>query len=245
MSVPETLLQSAERAFSSHVAGNPYPGRGLVLGRLGEGRFRVLYWIMGRSLHSQNRRFVADAGTLRTVPVDESLVQDASLIIYEAMLELPGVQLVSNGDQTRTLRDALRSGGDFAGALESREREPDAPNYTPRISGLLDFRGSQPRLSLSLLKAGRFDPAQTDRFTFCPACPAEGLGYALTTYRGDGNPLPSFEGEPLTLPCAGSAEQVLDRYWQALDAGNRVALAVKDIAPDGRSERVLIRNRHS
>lgn len=238
------LSLAAERDFQNHLVENAYPGRGLVIGRLDDERFRIVYWIMGRSEHSRNRRFEAEGGELRTVPVDESLVEDPSLIIYEAMLELPGIQLVSNGDQTRTLRDALEAGGSFGQALETREREPDAPNYTPRISGMIDFRGERPRVLLSLLKASRFDPAYTDRTSFSPATPAPGYGLGLTTYQSDGKPLPSFAGDPLLLPCAGEADQLLERYWRALDADNRVALAVKDVAADGSVERLLVKNRH-
>src|SRR4051812_45401361 len=123
----------AEANFDRHLRRNPYPGRGLVVGRpAAEEAWLIVYWIMGRSAQSRNRRFVAEAGTLRTEPVDPGAVADPSLIIYEAMLELPGIYLVSNGDQTRTLYEALRAGGSFDSALAQREREPDAPNYTPR-----------------------------------------------------------------------------------------------------------------
>jgi hypothetical protein len=197
---------------------------------------------MGRSENSRNRRFAAQGGALRTEPVDPAKLRDPSLVIYEAMLELPGRYLVSNGDQTRTVCDALAAGGDFAAALATREREPDAPNYTPRISALLDLRVA-PALSLSILRASDADPAQTDRTTFCPAPPPPGVGLGLTTYRGDGDPLPSFRGDPLWLPLEGDAAAVLERYWQALDAGNRVALAVKRIPAAGGASEILVRNR--
>ena len=184
---------------------------------------------MGRSENSRNRRFVADGGALRTEPVDAGRLADPSLVIYDAMLELPGVYLVSNGDQTRTLRDALAAGGRFEDALATREREPDAPHYTPRISGMLDLRGAAPALALSILRASVGDPAQTDRTTFRPAPPPPGFALGLTTYAGDGDPLPSFRGDPLWLPLEGTAEQVLERYWDALDRSNRISLAVKRI----------------
>lgn len=234
----------AENALHTRVAQNAYPGRGLVLASRGAAGYRILYWIMGRSRGSQNRRFVAEGAVLRTEAVDESLVVDPSLIIYEAMLALPGVQLVTNGDQTRTVHAALLAGGDFDGALATREREPDAPHYTPRISGMIDLRQGSPRFALSVLKAGRFDPEQTDRCTFRPAAPAAGFGFALTTYRGDGDPLPSFDGEPFVVPTAGSQGEVLERYWSALDARNRVSLAVKDVSPSGETESIALRNRH-
>jgi IMP cyclohydrolase len=237
------LHAEAKRALSEHLEQNPYPGRGLVVGRSAAGDWLQVYWIMGRSENSRNRRFVADGPALRTEAVDPARLADPSLVIYEAMLELPSLYLVSNGDQTRTACDALAAGGDFEAALATREREPDAPHYTPRISALLDLRGAQPALALSILRASDADPAQTDRCSFRPAPPPPGLGLGLTTYRGDGTPLPSFRGDPLWLPLSGGPEAVLESYWGALDAGNRVALAVKRIpAAGGRSE-LLVRNR--
>lgn len=233
----------AAATFQTHIAQNPYPGRGLVVGRCESGDFLILYWIMGRSENSRNRRFVAEGTSLRTEPVDLSKVADPSLIIYEAMLELPDVQLVSNGDQTRTLHDALARGGSFDEALQTREREPDAPNYTPRISGMLDFRDSRPEISLSILKASPFDPAQTDRITHRPAMPAAGYGVGLTTYMGDGNPLPSFVGDPLVLPLAGTPQSIVDRYFDSLHGDNRIAVAAKHISETGACREILIRNR--
>jgi IMP cyclohydrolase len=231
----------AARNFASHLRDNPYPGRGLVIGRssLDHG-WIMLYWIMGRSAHSRNRRFVVEGGTLRTTPIDPQLLTDPSLIIYEAMLELPGIYLVSNGAQTRTMYETLSSGGTFDAALAQWQHEPDAPNYTPRISAMLILARQQ--VTLSLLKANQIDQAYTDRYTYRPAVPAQGLGVGLTTYHGDGNPLPSFTGDPLLLPCAGSPEDLLDTYWEALDAHNRVALAVKHIPAQGGTGTIIVRN---
>lgn len=239
------LEAQARASFASHLEDNPYPGRGLVIGREASGEaWLQVYWIMGRSPNSQNRVFVAHGGELRTEAHDPSAVEDPSLIFYEAMLELPGLHLVSNGDQTRTLVDALAAGGSFEAALATREREPDAPNYTPRISGLLDLRAAEPRFALSILRANDADPSETDRITFRPALPPPGLGRALTTYQGDGSPLPPFRGDPLWLPLEGGAEAVAARYWQALDGANRVALAVKRIPVDGGASRIWLHNRH-
>ena len=236
--------QIAEHNLDSHLRRNRYPGRGLVVGRTaGEDAWLIIYWIMGRSPNSQNRRFVAAGTTLRTEPVDATQVANPSLIIYEAMLELPGIYLVSNGDQTRTLYETLRSGGTFDAALATRDREPDPPNYTPRISAMLDLRASPGAILLSLLKANPANPELTDRFTYRPAVPPAGLGVGLTTYMGDGSPLPSFHGDPLLLPCQGAATQVLDTYWQALDPEYRVALAVKHIPSGKERSEILIRNR--
>ena len=229
----------AEQNFQRHLANNRYPGRGLVIGRNSAESWTILYWIMGRSTHSRNRRFVADGTTLRTEARDPALVKDPSLIIYEAMLDLPGTHLVSNGDHTRTLYDALSNKVGLSRALATREREPDAPNYTPRISGMLSPQHAQP-LVLSILKANAIDPSLTDRHLYRPATPTVGLGYGLTTYMGDGNPLPSYTGEPLLLPCAGDGEALLTRYWDALDGENRIALAVKMVSAEG--VRLLVKN---
>ncbi|MDH5675836.1 MAG: IMP cyclohydrolase [Myxococcales bacterium] len=240
------MQQMASDNFRRSVVDNSYPGRGIVVGRSDQDDSLVLlYWIMGRSENSRNRRFVAEGGELRTEPVDLSKVTDPSLVIYEAMLERPGVQIVTNGDQTRTIERALADGGRFDEALQTREREPDAPNYTPRISAMVDVRGGEPALWLSILKANVFDPGQTDRSYFRPALPAAGHGLLITTYEGDGDPLPSFVGEPRVVPCEGTAEALLERYWQALDADNRVSLAVKTVAPDGSTRELLLRNRHT
>jgi IMP cyclohydrolase len=244
------ITQVAEQNFERHIRQNRYPGRGLVVGRSSaEDAWLMIYWIMGRSDNSRNRRFVAEEGLpdspglLRTEPVDSSKVAAPSLIIYEAMLELPGIYLVSNGDQTRTLFETLQAGGTFEAALATREREPDAPNYTPRISAMVNLKSRPGEVALNILKANPADPAHTDRFTYRPAPPPPGLGYCLTTYVGDGQPLPSFSGEPLLVPCAGDAGAVLDVYWSALDAENRISLAVKRIPADGSPSRILVRNR--
>ncbi|MFZ6031315.1 MAG: IMP cyclohydrolase [Chloroflexota bacterium] len=221
---------------------NPYPGRGLIIGKSLTDEWLILYWIMGRSQQSRNRRFAAEGATLRTEPVDASLVKDASLIIYEAMLDLPGVYIASNGDQTRTIYEALRVGGSFDGALSTREREPDAPNFTPRISGIVDCTRQPGGFALSILKANPLNPQETDRYTYRPALPVPGYGFGLTTYAGDGDPLPSFCGDPLLLPLPGSPESLLETYWNALNVENRVALALK-VIPAAGNIRLLVQNR--
>lgn len=272
-------MQASELAaqhFEQHIRHNPYPGRGIVIGRATqEQAWLMLYWIMGRSEQSRNRRFVAKGTTLRTEPVNASLVADPSLIIYDAMLELPGIYLVSNGDQTRTLYQALQDGRTFDEALASREREPDAPHYTPRISAMLNLvsipsSGTRmdigslynpggevytphphessgnvaSALLLSILKANPLNPNYTDRYTYRPALPSAGYALGLTTYQGDGNPLPSFEGDPLLLPSGDTAEAMLETYWNALNADNRISMAVKRIPLDGGASELIIRNRY-
>jgi len=229
--------------FEHFLSQNPYPGRGLVIGRTGEDRWLILYWIMGRSAQSRNRKFVAHEGILKTEPLDPSLVADPSLIIYEAMLDLPNIYLVSNGDQTRTMYETLQSGGTIEEALGKREHEPDAPHFTPRISGMLSFRDKAATIVLSILKVSAIDSGYTDRFFYRPSIPRVGFGYGLTTYQGDGNPLPSFSGEPLLLPCNGRAEQMLDSYWNALNDDNRIAIAAKEISDQGSRNEIFICNR--
>ena len=242
------LAAVAEANFRRHLQENRYPGRGLVIGRAADGgAWLQLYWLMGRSANSRNRRLVADGGALRSEPLDPAQVADPRHILYEAMLELPDIYLVSNGDQTRTLADSLANGGAFEEALATRQREDDAPHYTPRISGLLDVRGGvhgvEPRLALSILRANDADPARTDHTTFRPAPPPPGYGLCLTTYREDGAPLPPFRGDPLWLPLPGDPAALLDRYWAALDADNRIALALKRIPAAGGPGEILLRNR--
>ena len=242
-------MQATEIAtanFDRHLVHNPYPGRGLVVGRssAGEG-WLMIYWLMGRSEHSRNRRLVVDGETLRTEPVDASLVNDPSLIIYEAMMALPHCHLIGNGDHIRTIYETLQAGSCFDAALSTREREPDAPNYTPRISAMLDLHHPPGQLTMSILKANVANPAYTDRTTYRPALPPAGFGMGLTTYDGDGSPLPSFSKDPLLLPCEGDIHTVLDTYWDALDADNRIALAVKHVPADRRTSEFVVRNRYT
>jgi hypothetical protein len=231
--------------FDRHLVNNTYPGRGLVVGRSStEDAWLMIYWIMGRSEHSRNRRFVVDGETLRTEPVDASRVDDPSLIIYEAMMTLPRCHLIGNGAQIRTLYEALRAGSSFDAALATCEREPDAPNYTPRISAMLELHASPAQLTMSILKANVADPAYTDRTTYRPALPPAGFGMGLTTYDGDGSPLPSFSKDPLLLPCEGGMHAILEQYWDALDSDNRIALAVKRIPAASSTGELIIRNRY-
>ncbi len=158
------------------------------------------------------------------------------------MLDLPGIYLVTNGDQTRTIYETISHGGTIETALATREREPDAPNFTPRISGMLTFENGSVSTVLSILKANPLDPAYSDRYYFRPSLPKAGFGLGLTTYSGDGNPLPSFTGEPLLLPCTGSAEQVLEQYWNALNTDNRISLAVKQISVSSGKSQIFVKN---
>ena len=240
-----TSLETATETFNRHIGSNPYPGRGLVVGKSASGEaWQQVYFIMGRSPNSRNRQFAVEGSNLETQPFDPSKVEDPSLIIYHAMLETENSFLVSNGDQTRTLHDGLVGGGTMRSALSQREREPDAPNYTPRITGFLDLRGGEASIGLSVLKANKINPDLTDRHYFYPGVPSDGIGYGLTTYMGDGNPLPTFVGDPLLLPLKETAEETLEAYWGVLDEDNRISLAVKEIALDGSSSRIVFKNKY-
>ncbi|MBN2342335.1 MAG: inosine monophosphate cyclohydrolase [Deltaproteobacteria bacterium] len=234
----------AAKNFESHLKNNVYPGRGIVVGKLPTGNFAIVYFIMGRSVNSRNRRFKFDGDRLWTEPVDESKVSDPSLIIYDAMLATNNVHLVSNGDQTKTIYDFYQQGDCFTKALRTREREPDAPNYTPRISAMIDFSGNTPKIYMSVLSANQVDPAFTDNSMFTPALPGNGNGYCLTTYMGDGDPLPSFNTMPLLMPLEGTVDEVLDTYWNALNSENRVSLGVKEIDADGNLVKIVVKNCH-
>lgn len=213
-------------SLASLVDGNPYPGRGIALAHGPHGELLVAYFIMGRSTNSQNRIFVQRDGDLYTQAHDPALVEDPRLIIYRALShtvyrEQP-VTVVTNGDQTDTILDGLAQGMSFDEALQCRRFEPDAPHYTPRISGLLCAEGMQ----LSIWKALNASGQQAGYYAFRYE-KEPGLGRFLSTYVTDANPLPSFQGEPLRFSWDGDAEAFADHLWNALDAKNRIALYVE------------------
>lgn len=219
---------------------NPYPGRGIIVGLDESGGFLVqVYWIMGRSENSRNRVFEAEGGRLWTAAADPAKLKDPSLIIYNAMRETNGDYVVSNGDQTDTIVQGLLVGSGLRESLNTRCYEPDAPNFTPRISAHCRISG-QPQAELSILKKSPLG-AGCDRFLFRIEQFAPALGHCLCTYDGDGEPLPPFSGEPRILPLEGEIDCVGRQYWNALNQDNRVALAVKFIRiSDGHSEILLI-----
>lgn len=223
--------------------GNAYPGRGIALGLDARGEKSVIiYFIMGRSENSRNRVFVPEPDGIRTQAHDESKMSDPSLIIYHPVRTVGGETVVTNGDQTDTAAEALRAGKSFIEALRTREFEPDAPNYTPRISGLLHANGSY---DLSILKSDCGDGSRCLRFFWEYPLPQAGTGHFIHTYRGDGSPLPSFEGEPrrISLP-AGGAQEIAREVWSALNEENKVSLFVRTVSlADGSSETVIC-NKH-
>ena len=215
------------------LSANPYPGRGIVLGQTPDGtRMVVGYFIMGRSPNSRNRVFERTEDGIRTRAYDPSKVEDPSLIIYNPLRTVDGTLIVTNGDQTDTVRDALVAGRSFEDALETREFEPDAPNLTPRISGLLLPDG---RYQLSILKSADAEGSACSRFYFNYP-PLAGVGHFLHTYNSDGDPLPSFTGEPRRVAIADDVEAFTQMMWEALDPDNRVALYVRSVSLTGGPE---------
>ncbi len=221
----------------------PYPGRGIVLGRSADGKSAVIvYFIMGRSENSRNRIFEATEDGIRTRAFDESKMTDPSLIIYHPVRRAGRGIVVTNGDQTDTVRDYLLQGRTFAEALRTRCFEPDPPNYTPRISGLLSPDGS---FKLSILKSSDGDPACNLRYFYEYDAPLAGEGRLIHTYQENADPLPSFEGEPrrvaLTAP---DAETLARQVWESLDRDNKVSLYVSYVNLSDRTADTVIINKH-
>ncbi len=225
--------------IASDLSSNSYPGRGIIIGRSRNGeQAYIVYFIMGRSENSRNRIFSKTADGIRTEAFDPSKMSDPSLIIYHPVRRFNKTTIVTNGDQTDTIRDALEKGGTFEEALRTREFEPDCPSYTPRISGILNGDGSY---SLSILKSADGDPACCRRYFFEYDKPISGQGHFIHTYRCDGSPIPSFEGEPKTVEISGSIREYADTVWAALNEANKVSLyaASVDIA-GGKTEEIII-----
>jgi len=221
---------------------NSYPGRGIIVGMDETGKHLVqVYWIMGRSENSRNRIFVVeDDGVLKTAPFDPEKVKDPSLIIYTAMAESSKGYAVSNGHQTL---DCL-SGRGLNYSLDKWQYEPDSPNFTPRISALIVPRIFPPQIAeMSILEKSPFGD-QCDRYLYKLDISSPGLGYCITTYNGDGDPLPPFTGDPYLLPLVGSMEEIAQTFWDSLNPGNKVSLAVKFVNIKNRRTFMTIRNVH-
>ena len=213
--------------ISELISGNPYVGRGIVIGKSADGKKAVsAYFIMGRSNNSRNRVFKLHGEELFTEPFDASKVEDPSLIIYAAVRKFENKLIVTNGDQTDTIYEGLKAGKSFSESLLSRQFEPDAPNLTPRISGIINFNNNDFTYSMSILKS--IDAAGSDcaRYTFdFPAM--AGLGHFIHTYVTDGNPIPTFQGEPERVAIPDSIDEFSEALWNALDADNKISLYVR------------------
>ncbi len=226
-------------SIQAAAARTAYPGRGIVIGKSADGLHAVCaYFIMGRSENSRNRVFVADGDGLRTQAHDPAKMADPSLVIYAPVRTLGDDTIVTNGDQTDTIYDYLKRGDTFEAALRTREYEPDGPNWTPRISGLITRNGGEMAYKLSILKHGTDEATPAcNRFFFEYERPLPGTGHFLHTYQGDGNPLPPFAGEPERVALTGGIDEITGALWSALDTGNKVSLFVRFIRiADGATE---------
>ena len=211
------------------ITGNPYVGRGIIIGKTPDGMKAVTaYFIMGRSENSRNRIFTEKDGEVFTEPFDASKVQDPSLIIYAAIRQFENNLIVTNGNQTDTIYDGLKDGKCFTKALESREFEPDGPNFTPRISGMLTFSEGDFTYQMSILKSADAEGSACNRFTYKYA-PLNGLGHFLHTYVCDGNPIPTFQGEPERIAVCDDIDEETDRLWKSLNEQNKISLYVRYI----------------
>lgn len=232
--------------LATKLSTNAYPGRGIVIGRSKDGSKAVTaYFIMGRSVNSRNRVFVEDGEGIRTQAFDPSLLSDPSLIIYSPVRVLGSTTIVTNGDQTDTVYDGMKAGQTFEQSLRCREFEPDGPNYTPRISGILNVQNGTFDYAMSILKSHNGDPASCDRFTFTYANPTAGEGHFIHTYQCDGNPLPSFEGEPERVEICEDIDAFTETLWKNLNAENKVSLFVRyiDIATGTYETRIVNKNK--
>lgn len=224
---------------------NAYPGRGIVIGRSADGKKAVTaYFIMGRSSNSRNRVFVTEGEGIRTQAFDPSKLEDPSLIIYAPVRVLGNKTIVTNGDQTDTIYDGLKGGLTFEQSLQSREFEPDGPNYTPRISGVMYVENGRYGYSMSILKSNNGNPDACIRYTYSYENPVAGEGRFIHTYMHDGNPLPSFEGEPKLVEIRGDIEEFTKQVWEHLNEENKVSLFVRfiDIETGVHETRIMNKN---
>lgn len=225
---------------------NSYPGRGIIIGRSKDGKNAVTaYFIMGRSENSRNRVFVTDGDGIRTQAFDPSKLTDPSLIIYAPVRVLGNKTIVTNGDQTDTIYDQMNNQQTFEQALRLREFEPDAPNFTPRISGIIKLEEDKSfNYALSILKSANGNPDSCQRYTFSYKNPLNGEGHFIHTYMGDGNPLPSFEGEPKLISIPDDINEFKDMLWNSLNQDNKVSLFVRYINVETGKTQTLIENKN-
>ena len=227
------------------IRDNSYVGRGIVIGKSADGKKAVsAYFIMGRSQNSRNRVFAEKDGVLYTEPFDTSKVEDPSLIIYAAQRKFENKLIVTNGDQTDTIYNGLQEGQCFKKSLESRAFEPDKPNFTPRISGLLTFEGGDFSYEMSILKSADAEGTACNRYTFSYAA-LPGVGHFIHTYVGDGSPLPTFQGEPERVLIPDDIDTFTASLWDALNHDNRISLYVRytDLATGEETNRMINRNK--
>lgn len=217
-------------SLENELKANAYPGRGIVIGKSPDGSKAVCaYFIMGRSTNSRNRIFVEDGAGIRTQAFDPSKLEDPSLIIYAPVRVLGNKTIVTNGDQTDTIYEGMDKQLTFEQSLRCREFEPDGPNYTPRISGIMHMENGGYNYAMSILKSNNGNPDACNRYTFAYENPVPGEGHFIHTYMHDGDPLPSFEGEPKLVEMFDDIESFTDMLWNSLNEDNKVSLFVRYI----------------
>ena len=232
--------------LSEELKNNAYPGRGIVIGKTPDGKQAVTaYFIMGRSSNSRNRVFVEEGEGIRTQAFDPSKLEDPSLIIYAPVRVLGNKTIVTNGDQTDTIYEGMDRQLTFEQSLRSREFEPDAPNYTPRISGIMHIENGKYSYAMSILKSNNGNPDSCNRYTFAYENCVAGEGHFIHTYKCDGNPLPSFEGEPKLIAIPDDMETFTETLWNSLNKDNKVSLFVRyiDIATGKYETKIVNKNR--
>ena len=233
------------KTMAERLEGNTYPGRGIVLGITPDGKkAAAAYFIMGRSVNSRNRVFIQEPDGIRTEAHNPALMKDPHLIIYHPVREVGTGLIVTNGDQTDTIYDGLQAGMTFSQALSQRQFEPDAPNLTPRISGMITFGQGDFSYQMSILKSADRSGSACCRYTFdYPALP--GLGHFIHTYVTDGNPIPTFQGEPERVAIPDSIDVFTDTVWNNLDENNKISLYVRytDLATGAIAERLINKNK--
>ena len=232
------------KSLRERLVGNRYPGRGIVVGKTPDGKHAAIaYFIMGRSANSRNRIFAERDGALYTEPYDASKVEDPSLIIYAAVRRRENCLIVTNGNQTDTIYEGLQEGKTFSAALEQREFEPDGPNWTPRISAMLTFGAGDFTYEMSILKSGDRAGSYCNRFTYSYGAEA-GLGHFLHTYVCDGNPIPTFHGEPERVSIPNEIDELTKTLWESLDEENKISLYVcyTDLETGAEESRLVNKN---
>ena len=234
------------RSIAKELSGNPYPGRGIIIGRSKDGSKAVsAYFIMGRSVNSRNRVFVEDGDGIRTQAFDPAKLSDPSLIIYAPVRVLGNKTIVTNGDQTDNIYEGMDKQLTFEQSLRSREFEPDAPNYTPRISGIMHIEKGSYNYAMSILKSNNGNPNACNRYTFAYSDPVAGEGHFIHTYLSDGDPLMSFEGEPKLVGISGNIDEFTSLVWDNLNEDNKVSLFVRyiDINSGNYETRIVNKNK--
>ena len=232
-------------SIEKELMGNSYPGRGIIIGKSADGRKAVTaYFIMGRSVNSRNRIFVEDGEGIRTQAFDPAKLTDPSLVIYAPVRVLGNKTIVTNGDQTDTIYEGMDRQMTFEQSLRSREFEPDGPNYTPRISGIMHIENGTYNYAMSILKSNNGSPDGCNRYTFAYEKPAAREGHFIHTYRCDGDPLPSFEGEPKLIAVPDDMDAFTDLLWNSLNEENKVSLFVRyiDIATGAYETKIVNKN---